>query len=64
MMTVLKRFHGLSGLLGVRRRMGLRKAYYFIKAEMAADLDFYDRYWGTEISDAVWKALIREALSK
>ena len=64
MTTVLKRFHGISKIVGIRRRMNLRKAYYFIKAEMAADLDFYDKYWGTEITDTVWKALIREALAQ
>tara|TARA_Y100000310_G_C20134617_1_gene557415 strand:+ start:441 stop:575 length:135 start_codon:yes stop_codon:yes gene_type:complete len=44
--------------------MSLKKIYYFIKSEMAADLDFYDKYWGTEISDGVWKALLREALEQ
>ena len=64
MTTVLKRFHRLSALSGVKRHMSLKKIYYFIKAEMAADLDFYDKYWGTEISDAVWKELLREALEQ
>jgi len=64
MTTVKKRFHALQKFMGGRKHLSLNKAYHYIKDEMNGDPDFYTGFWDTEVSDAVWKELLREALEQ
>ena len=58
MKTVRNRFHGIAQ----NPRIPMGRAYYYIKDEMNGDSVFYAQFWDTEITDAVWRELLKEAL--
>ena len=60
MRTIREWLHKIDNLPGYNKR----RVYYHIKAEMNGDPDFYTKFWDTEVSDTVWKALLREALEQ